>query len=127
LRGVATFWHILLREVRRVEEDGVLLGGEFFGFRGERLHVGGEGFDLFLEGGGVLLLGAEFSDFLAEAVAVALERLEFRLRRAAGGVDGEDGVDVSREFGRTRGEARFHEVGFFPDESDVEHGLDRME
>ena len=115
-----------LWKIGQNEQQGGLLVGEGIGFLSESLHLVGEGFHLGFQGCGVLLLGAEFTDFLAQAVALALEALQAGFRCPSVGVDGKNGVDGLGIVGVAGREAGLSEVGLLPKSADIKHGLDRM-
>ena len=70
--GLATHRHLSLRKIREDQKEIRLLFGECIRFAREFLHRGSVGFHLLLECGGILLLGAEFTDFLTQAVPFPL-------------------------------------------------------
>ena len=124
--GVISDRRGLGRKVRNVEEKIALPGVEH-GDRGvEFLHPASERFHLRFERGAVLLRGAELSDFLAEAVAFGLKALKAGVRLAAFRVDRQHGVHGGFVAGPARGEAGFDGIRVFANESNIEHGLDRM-
>ena len=70
---------------------------------------------------GQFLLAHERADLLGDCVALRLELLDLGQRRAAAVVKGEDLGDLRLIAGMAGGEAFLHEVGFVPEQLDVEH------
>ena len=81
-----------------------------------------EGADLGLEGGGVLAFAAKRADLFGHAFAVGVDFLQLGFERPAEGVGIENRVDEGRGIAAAGGEAFFDEIGFFSNETDIEHG-----
>ena len=112
--SLAPHWHLGLRKIREDQKQICLLFCKGIRFEREFLHRSGVGFHLLLECGGILLLGAEFTDFFAQAVPLTLQGLKPRLGGTTAYVYGQNGIYGFRMPVRTGGESGFSEVGLFP-------------
>lgn len=119
-------WAGFMREIGNAQQQISLAGIGTVRFDTDLFDSRIDAADFGFDGAGILAVFLGDADFLADAVAVALQLLALGFSRAAGSVDGDQFIHHRGVIAPAIGEALFDQVWVLTDEADVEHRARRL-